>query len=98
MYEHFNNNLIGETLIPKEACHKCGKCKWVFEDEYTWICGNCGNLIILNYGVLIQQIDIVMNTKTRNKEYIKSVDGKVVKPKKNEELKKIKFNNSRKRT
>ena len=81
-----------EGLIPREKCHKCGKNLWEYNDEpYTWSCPYCGNLIYFTYGVLKQQIDIVAEHRERRGEFVKSVSGDTIKPKRNETLKKIRF-------
>ena len=79
------------NLYPKQPCHKCGKRLWTVEvTPLTWGCGICGNLIYYSYGTLKQQIDIVMQSD-RKDEFVKSADGKSTLPKKNEEIRKIKF-------
>ena len=81
-----------EDVLPSEACHKCGKVVWTFTDEpYTWSCSYCGNIIYLTYGALRQQIDFLMSNPERRVEFVKSIDGGSIRPKKNEELKRIRF-------
>jgi len=83
-----------EGLIPNVKCKKCGKNQWEYTDEpYSWSCPYCGNLIYFTYGELRQQIDVLMASQERRAEYVKSVDGASIKPKRNETLKKLRFEN-----
>jgi hypothetical protein len=80
------------NLIPKETCHKCGKRSWNFTTEKcTWSCICCGNLIYFSFGVLEQQIDKVMASSARSSEFVYSEEGDYIKPKKDETLKKLRF-------
>ena len=80
------------NLIPKDRCHKCGKASWGFtEEKCTWECIYCGNLIYFSFGALEQQIDKVMASPIRCNEFIYSEDGTHIKPKKDETLKKLRF-------
>lgn len=79
------------NLVPKQACHKCGQRLWSAEAvNLTWSCAVCGNLIYYTYGALKQQIDLVMQSD-RGKDYVYSTDGRCILPKKNEELRRIRF-------
>jgi hypothetical protein len=83
---------ISNQLVPKEPCHKCGKTRWVIDDDpYTWVCLNCNNLIMLNYGKLIQQIDIIYSNPVRRNDYVKSIKSGTIKLKKKDDIKQIKF-------
>ena len=49
-----------EHMHPRVACHKCGKMQWMMESApLTWGCLCCGNLVYLELGAPVQQIDIV---------------------------------------
>lgn len=79
-------------LIPVEPCHKCGKTVWNFTSEKcVWSCTCCGNLIYYMFGVLDQQIDRVMASSERSKEFVYTETGDGIRPKHNEEIKYIKY-------
>lgn len=54
-----NNSDQLEYMHPRVDCHKCHKQQWLKEKmPLTWGCSCCGNLIYLEMGEPIQQIDI----------------------------------------
>ena len=86
----YNDNI--NNLIPKATCNKCGKKTWNFTTEKgTWTCICCGNLIYYNFGALEQQIDRIMASPSRSKDFVYSEDGSYIKPKKDETLKALHY-------
>lgn len=80
------------NMVPIVNCHKCGKTKWTFTPEkHTWVCICCGNLIYLSFGKLEQQIDRVLSSQTRYNEFVYSEDETYIKPKKNNTLKRLRY-------
>jgi hypothetical protein len=79
---------------PSNVCHKCGGICWSSQPEpLTWSCVYCGNRAYYTHGVLQQQIDSIMNSG-RKGEFVRSVDGKTISAKKNEDIKRIQFRDS----
>lgn len=58
-----------ESMHPNIDCHKCGKRQWLRESvPLTWICRCCGNLIYIELGAPVQQIDIVRKAERLHAE------------------------------
>ena len=58
-----------EHMHPRVNCHKCGKQQWAREKmPLTWGCLCCGNLIYLEMGEPVQQIDIVRRARAKHED------------------------------
>lgn len=67
-----------ETLHPDVLCRKCGSKCWNRErPPLTWACLKCGNLVYIELGQPVQQIDVLMKS-VRKHEYRKTGRGTVI--------------------
>lgn len=80
-------------MLPIVPCHKCGKkAPWKFtEEKLVWGCLYCGNLIYFRFGALEQQIDKVKTSLNRGNEFVHTLEGDGLKPKKDEQLKRLRY-------
>jgi ribosomal protein L37AE/L43A len=67
-----------EHMHPYGPCRKCGKKNW-FKDlpPLVWSCLGCGNLLYIELGRPMQQIDIIMKSH-RGKEYKHTDRGTII--------------------
>lgn len=64
-----NTSDLLEHMYPQVPCHQCKKIQWSLESApLTWSCICCGNLIYIELGVPVQQIDIVRKFKKERGE------------------------------
>lgn len=67
-----------ESLKPSGRCKKCGKVQWVRDiPPLTWTCLQCGNSLYIEFGRVIQQIEVIMQSD-RGKEYVQTDRGTII--------------------
>jgi ribosomal protein S27E len=67
-----------EAMHPSVPCKKCGKKNWLRATApLTWSCLGCGNLLYIELGRSLQQIEIIMRSH-RGKEYRTTERGTII--------------------
>ena len=80
-----------KDIAPSEPCHKCGKTYWTDgEEPFTWTCLCCGNTIYFTLGAFYQQVDTLLRSQ-RKDDYVYAEDSAKILPRKNNDLKNIRF-------